>query len=64
MNSIEMQTVETHMANLRRTHSGDIDHGFYEMRGRALQGRALHDLFVRAGSGLMRRAGDLVVSFR
>ncbi len=64
MNSIEMQAVETHVASLRRTRSGDIDHGFYERRGRAIQGRAVHDLLARAGSRLIRHACDLVARFR
>ena len=64
MTATEIQAVESHVANLRRTHSGDIDHGFYERRGRALQGRAMHDLLARAGSGLVRRTGDLVARFR
>ena len=64
MNAIEMQAIETHVANVRRTHSGDIDHGFYERRGREIQARAVHDVLARAGSAMVRQVGDLVARFR
>ena len=64
MTATEIQAVETHIANLRRTHSGDINHGFYERRGRALQGRAINGFLQRLGSDLLRRGGGLLARFR